>query len=247
MSETREGLGEGLVGTGLAYAYGRTEGLRGVDLSVAPGEIVAATGPSGSGKSTLLLLLAGVLLPDEGEVTFESRVLSRLSEAQRSALRRTEIGIVFQFGQLVPELTAAENVALPLILGGARRASALERATDVLGSLDVADLAATRPTEMSGGQMQRVAVARALVTRPRVILADEPTGALNSLAGEAVMRELVGAARGRGASLVIATHDARVAAHADREIRLLDGRVDSENTGSSAPLRSRPGVGEGES
>jgi putative ABC transport system ATP-binding protein len=182
-------------------------------------------GPSGSGKSTLLHCLAGIVPPDSGHVTFDGRELTALSDVERSALRRSSFGFVFQFGQLVPELTCLENVALPLRLAGVRRREAERRAHIWLGQLEVDDVAGKLPGTVSGGQGQRVAVARALVTGPRVIFADEPTGALDSLNGEKVLVLLTRAARDSGAAVVLVTHEARVAAYADREVVVRDGTV----------------------
>ncbi|MGV9595569.1 ABC transporter ATP-binding protein [Streptosporangium sandarakinum] len=210
---------------GVERSYGRTPALREASLSVAAGEVLAIMGPSGSGKSTLLHCLAGIFTPDAGEVWFDGRRLDTLSDARRSELRRTAFGFVFQFGQLVPELTAADNVALPLLLGRTGRRQAYRRALDWLRRLELEDLAGRRTGELSGGQAQRVAVARALVTRPKVIFADEPTGALDSLTGEKVMELLVGLARQEGTTVIVVTHDARVAACADREVMVRDGRV----------------------
>jgi putative ABC transport system ATP-binding protein len=181
-------------------------------------------GPSGSGKSTLLHCLAGILRPDSGTVSYRGAELSALPDVTRSELRRTEFGFVFQFGQLVPELTCLENVALPLRLGGMRRREAERSATEWMDRLEVADVADKRPGETSGGQGQRVAVARALVTGPKVVFADEPTGALDSLNGERVMRLLVSAAKETNAAVVLVTHEARVAAYSDREVIVRDGK-----------------------
>ncbi|GAA3927827.1 ABC transporter ATP-binding protein [Streptomyces gulbargensis] len=211
--------------TGLTKAYGATPALCGADFALRAGEVVAVMGPSGSGKSTLLHCLAGIVRPDAGTLTYDGRELTALSDAHRSALRRTDFGFVFQFGQLVPELTCLENVALPLRLGGERRKAAEARATEWLARLEVDDTAGKRPGEISGGQGQRVAVARALVTAPRVIFADEPTGALDSLNGERVMQLLTDASRDTGAAVVLVTHEARVAAYSDREIVVRDGSV----------------------
>jgi putative ABC transport system ATP-binding protein len=208
-------------------SFARTEALRGVSLDVDAGETVAITGPSGSGKSTLLLCLAGILRPDGGEVVFEGQRLDVIKEAERTRLRRRQVGIVLQFGQLVPELTAAENVAVPLLLDGQDRATSRRAALGWLERLGAADVADQAPGELSGGQAQRVAVARALVTGPRVVFADEPTGSLDSLAGEHVLVQLLASVRDAGATLVMVTHDNRVAARADREIVLRDGRVES--------------------
>ncbi|GGY00305.1 ABC transporter ATP-binding protein [Streptomyces minutiscleroticus] len=208
----------------LRKAYGPTTALDGADFSVHPGEVVAVMGPSGSGKSTLLHCLAGIVTPDSGSITYDGRELTAMNDARRSALRRTDFGFVFQFGQLVPELTCAENVALPLRLNGTPRKEAAATALDFMRRLEVDDLAAKRPGEVSGGQGQRVAVARALVTTPRVLFADEPTGALDSLNGERVMELLTEAARATHAAVVLVTHEARVAAYSDREIVVRDGR-----------------------
>lgn len=213
-----------LVATDLRKTYGPTAALDGADFSIRPGEVVAVMGPSGSGKSTLLHCLAGIVRPDGGQVRYRHQELSAMPDAERSALRRGEFGFVFQFGQLVPELTCRENVALPLRLNGVKRKEAERRAAEWLDRLEVGDVAAKRPGEVSGGQGQRVAVARALVTAPRVVFADEPTGALDSLNGERVMRLLSAAARDTGAAVVLVTHEARVAAYSDREVVVRDGR-----------------------
>jgi putative ABC transport system ATP-binding protein len=209
----------------IALSFGTTPALRGASLTVEAGEIVAVMGPSGSGKSTLLHCLAGILRPDTGEVHFDGRRIDGLSETERSALRRDRFGFVFQFGQLVPELTAEENVALPLLLRGTRRAEALDAAQDWFVRLELDGLQRRRSGELSGGQAQRIALARGLVGRPDVLFADEPTGALDSLTGEHVMELLVGAARDNGTTVVLVTHEPRVAAYADREVMVRDGRV----------------------
>ncbi|MFC0439569.1 ABC transporter ATP-binding protein [Kutzneria buriramensis] len=206
-------------------AFGPTPALDGAAIRLWPGEVVAVMGPSGSGKSTLLHCLAGILRPDSGTVYYRGAELSSMSDVARSELRRTDFGFVFQFGQLVPELTCLENVALPLRLGGQRRREAERAATEWLERLEVADVANKRPGETSGGQGQRVAVARALVTGPKVVFADEPTGALDSLNGERVMKLLVNAAKDTGAAVVLVTHEARVAAYSDREVVVRDGRT----------------------
>jgi len=209
----------------VSLSFGPTPALRGASVSVAPGEILAVMGASGSGKSTLLHCLAGILVPDSGEVVFDGRRVDTLAEPERSALRRERFGFVFQFGQLVPELTAEENVALPLLLGGARREAALREAREWFTRLDLEGLERRRSGELSGGQAQRVALARGLVARPDVVFADEPTGSLDSLAGEHVMELLTNSARDEGTTVVLVTHDARVAAYTDREIVVRDGRV----------------------
>ena len=209
----------------VAKAYGATPALIDADFAIDAGEIVAVMGPSGSGKSTLLHCIAGIVPPDSGTVHYDGRELSAMSDVERSALRRSAFGFVFQFGQLVPELSCRENVALPLRLDGVSRRVAEARADELLRSLEVADVASQRPGSVSGGEGQRVAVARALVTDPRVLFADEPTGALDSLNGERVMALLTGAARQRGTAVVLVTHETRVAAYSDREIVVRDGRT----------------------
>ena len=209
----------------LTKAHGRTRALSGASADLGTGEILAVTGTSGSGKSTLLHCLAGIVRPDEGTVTYAGERLDELPEKRLSELRRTEFGVVFQFGQLIPELTAVDNVALPLLLAGASRTDARATAGEWLERFGVRGQGELRPGEMSGGQSQRVALARALVTAPKVVFADEPTGALDSLASEQVMTALVSTARESGTAVLLITHDAQVAAYADREIRLTDGTV----------------------
>jgi putative ABC transport system ATP-binding protein len=215
----------------IVKSYGVTPALRGISVDVREGEVLAVTGPSGSGKSTLLLCLAGILTPDVGEVRFGAQHLETLSEARRAALRRNEFGVLFQFGQLVPELTAEENVALPLLLGGTRRRAALTAARTWLDRFGVGDVAGQPPGQVSGGQQQRVAVARAMVTEPRVLFADEPTGSLDSLAGEQVLGEMLRVARQAGTTVVLVTHDTRVAAYAEREIVVRDGELAPDGYG----------------
>lgn len=221
------GLGSGvplLSASDLRKSYGSTAALDGAHFAIHAGEVVAIMGSSSSGKSTLLHCLAGIVRPDSGRVEYAGRILSAMSDAERSALRRADFGFVFQFGQLVPELSCMDNVALPLRLNGAKRKDAQRQASEWLRRLEVDDVAAKRPGEVSGGQGQRVAVARALVGRPRVVFADEPTGALDSLNGERVMKLLSAAAREADAAVVLVTHELRVAAFADREIAVRDGR-----------------------
>lgn len=210
---------------GVCRSFGLTEALRGVDLDIGAGEILAIMGPSGSGKSTLLHVLAGVLAPDAGTVTYGGQSIGTLDEAARARLRLTEFGFIFQFGQLLPDLSAADNVSLPLLLSGLSRRAALRRAHVGLERLGLAEQADKLPGELSGGQAQRVAVARALVGEPRVIFADEPTGSLDSLAAENVMTALTGLARASGTTVVIVTHDARTASYADREVVVRDGLI----------------------
>ena len=221
----------------LEMSFGRTHALRGVDLDLLAGEVLAVTGPSGSGKSTLLHVMAGVLVPNAGSVSYHggkspggdttdvAEDIAVLDEAARSRLRLNEFGFIFQFGQLLPDLSALDNVTIPLLLAGTPRRKALAQAREALGELGLSKHLDKRPTQLSGGQAQRAAVARALVTGPRILFADEPTGSLDSLAAERTMEVLLASVRSRGASLVIITHDARVAAYADREVTVRDGRV----------------------
>ncbi|QPP06784.1 ABC transporter ATP-binding protein [Streptomyces bathyalis] len=216
-----------LAASGLHKTYGSTAALDGADFSIRSGEIVAVMGPSGSGKSTLLHCLAGIVQADAGTVTYRGQELTAMNDAKRSALRRSDFGFVFQFGQLVPELTCLENASLPLRLAGFGRKEAESRAAAWLERLEVEDVRRKRPGEVSGGQGQRVAVARALASGPRVLFADEPTGALDSLNGERVMELLTEAARETKAAVVLVTHESRVAAYSDREVVVRDGRARS--------------------
>ena len=211
----------------LVLSFGETPALRGASLSVKRGEIVAVIGPSGSGKSTLLHCLAGILVPAAGQVWFDGQRLDTMREAARSRLRRDRFGFVFQFGQLVPELTAEENVALPLLLGGMHRDEALDAARSWFERLELDGLERHRTGEMSGGQAQRVALARGLAAHPDVLFADEPTGSLDSLNGELVMALLTRTAGEQGSTVILVTHEARVAAYADREVIVRDGLVTS--------------------
>ncbi len=214
-----------LVGRDLHKSFGQTYALRGAELSVAAGEVLAVMGPSGSGKSTLLHCLAGILTPDAGEVVFDGQRIDRLPDRQRSLLRRTVFGFVFQFGQLVPELPVRENIALPLLLAGKGRRVALAAAKQWLSRMGLRDVEDRLPGEVSGGQGQRAAIARALIFGPRLVFADEPTGSLDSVSGDQVMELFVSTAKAENASVVVVTHEARVAAYADRQITVRDGQV----------------------
>jgi putative ABC transport system ATP-binding protein len=209
----------------LVKSFGSTPALRGASLTVRQGEIVAVMGPSGSGKSTLLHCLAGILVPEQGEVWFAGQRLDTLSDERRSALRRDRFGFVFQSGQLVPELTAEQNVALPLLLSGTRRGPAMTAARKWFPVLGLDGLEHRRSGELSGGQAQRVALARGLIAGPELLFADEPTGSLDSVTGELVMDLLTAATREQGTTVILVTHDARVAAYADREVVVRDGTV----------------------
>ena len=212
--------------------FGPTPALRGIDLDIHRGEVLAVMGPSGSGKSTLLHCMAGVLSPDRGTVTYarpadrdELVVVSALDETARSALRLADFGFVFQYGQLLPELTAVDNVTIPLLLAGTRRPEALLRSAVLLERLGLGGQEDKLPAELSGGQAQRVALARALVTEPVVLFADEPTGSLDSLAAENVLTLMLELVREVGTTVVMITHDARTAAYADREVIVRDGTI----------------------
>ena len=223
---------------GLEMSFGQTHALRGVDLDVAAGEVLAVTGPS---------VMAGVLVPDAGRVDYHgadtTQDIAALDEAARSRLRLKEFGFIFQFGQLLPDLSALDNVTIPLLLAGTPRRRALAQARETLGELGLSEHLDKRPTQLSGGQAQRAAVARALVTNPRLLFADEPTGSLDSLAAERTMEVLLNSVHSRGAALVIITHDARVAAYADREVTVRDGRISPGATHTAAGP-SRPGHAE---
>ncbi|MCI2238750.1 ATP-binding cassette domain-containing protein [Paenibacillus sp. TRM 82003] len=212
----------------VAHSYARTPALRGVSLTLHPGEVVAVTGPSGCGKSTLLHAAAGLLTPQAGSVTLLGRDLARLDETERAVLRRREVGIVLQYGQLVPDLPLRDNVALPLLLDGGDLAAARTAAHDALARVGLADAAGAVPQEVSGGQAQRAAVARALLTSPRVLLADEPVASLDATGGRQVLDLLLDVARRDGGAVLLVTHDNTAAALADREVRLRDGAVEHE-------------------
>ncbi len=214
-----------LSGTGLTKSYGSSTVLHEASLEVDPGQSVAVMGPSGSGKSTLLYCLSGVVAPDRGDVVFDGVRISELSDARRAELRRSDFGFVFQFPGLLPELSAEENVALPLFLSGVGRREAEARARALFPVLGLASLERRRPGELSGGQAQRVGIARALISEPAVVFADEPTGALDTETGDDVMSLLVSTVRDRRSALVVVTHDERVASRCDRLVRVVDGRT----------------------
>ena len=224
-------------GRGLRKSFGSVQALAGIDITINEREQVAIMGPSGSGKSTLLHVLSGILLPSSGTVNFGGYEVSKMRDAARSKLRLERFGFVFQDGQLVPELTALENVALPLLLIGASRAQAESNALEWLSRLGVADQAKKRPGQMSGGQAQRVAIARALVTGPAVVFADEPTGALDQATGHEVMQILTTATRMSGATLVVITHDIKVAQWCERLVEIRDGLVHTDRAMSEVTRR----------
>ncbi|MFE5938229.1 ABC transporter ATP-binding protein [Streptomyces sp. NPDC056470] len=208
---------------GVDLFYGTQKAVNGADFSLRRGEVTAIMGSSGSGKSSLLYCLAGVLAPTNGSVSFDGVAFSKLSDDDLSTLRRERFGFVFQYGELLPELTVEENAALPLRLAGQRKGPAHAAAGEVLGRLGMTELLQRRTSQLSGGQSQRVAVARALVHRPDVVFADEPTGALDSVNASAVLEEFLRLARDQGTAVVIVTHDATVAEHADSRYTMTDG------------------------
>ncbi|MEV6357640.1 ABC transporter ATP-binding protein [Streptomyces hydrogenans] len=208
---------------GVDFFYGEQHAVRNVDFRLMRGEVAAIMGTSGSGKSSLLYCLAGVLPPSNGTVTFDGVQLSSLPDAELSALRRERIGFVFQYGELLPELTVEENAALPLRLAGVAKDRANAAAGRVLDRLGMGDLLRRRASKLSGGQSQRVAVARALAHQPDVVFADEPTGALDTANASAVLDEFLQLARGQDTAVVIVTHDPDVAARADTQYTMTDG------------------------
>jgi lipoprotein-releasing system ATP-binding protein len=199
--------------------------LRGVDLAVAPGEIVALVAPSGAGKSTLLHIAGLLERPDSGEVHLGGQAAGAASEAERTRLRRRHLGFVYQYHHLLPEFSAIENVILPQMINAVPRKAARDRALDLLGRLGLAARAQHRPGQLSGGEQQRVAICRALANRPRVLLADEPTGNLDPHTAETVFAALIEVVRGEGVAALIATHNPDLARRMDRVVRLDDGRL----------------------
>lgn len=221
-----------VVGEGLRKVYGegpgRVEALAGVDLSVPKGQFLGIMGPSGSGKSTLLHLLGGLERPTEGTVCIGSTRLDRLGDDEIARFRRRHVGIIFQFFNLIPTLTVEENVALPLLLEGRRLRQVEEKVLGLLAELGLEALRSRVPAQLSGGEMQRVAFARAMLVDPSLILADEPTGNLDSRAGEQVLGWMRRAPDERGVTLVLVTHDVRVASYADRIVVVRDGRIEDD-------------------
>lgn len=218
----------GLNGELLVKTFGPVYALAGVSVSIPKGQVVAIMGPSGSGKSTLLHCLSGIIRPNSGRVSLDGMEISALPDRARSKLRREKFGFVFQDGQLVPELSGRENVALPLMLAGKGRTHALRQADTLLDRLGVISEGMRRPGEMSGGQAQRVAIARALAHRPEVVFADEPTGALDQATGHEVMQILTTTARMTGATLIVVTHDRNVANWCERLIEIRDGLIHTD-------------------
>ena len=211
--------------TDITKDFGGGPVLAGISLDIEPGELVAVMGPSGSGKSTLLHCMSGVLTPTHGSVRYGDEELSALSDTPRSRTRLRNFGFVFQDGQLLPELSNVYNVALPAMLNGMGRGAARRRAMELLDQLGLGGLADRRPAQVSGGQAQRVTIARALVANPGVVFADEPTGALDQSTGHEVMQMLTTIVRQAGASLVMVTHDPKVADWMQRRVEIRDGII----------------------
>lgn len=224
------------------YPLGRriVRAVNGVSMRIDAGEFVSIMGPSGSGKSTLMHLLGALDTPTSGEVIFQDRPLHRLSDKELSAVRRNKIGFIFQFFNLLPTLTAVENVALPLLLSGQSRAKALKPAHEVLERVGLAERANHFPDEMSGGEMQRVAIARALVVQPEAVLCDEPTGNLDSHNAEEILRLLRSLPEPGKRSVVMVTHDAEAANYGDRVVHIKDGLIDAEETVASRKSHAIP-------
>ncbi len=224
---------------GVTKEYGtdaaRVKALRGIDLQVQAGEMVAIMGPSGSGKSTLLCILGAVEVPTSGRVLLEGTDLSTLDDDQRTLIRRRRLGFIFQAFNLLPMLSAIENVALPLELDGVRTSPARQRAREALSLVNMNHRESHLPGMLSGGEQQRVAIARALVIQPALLLADEPTGNLDTAAGERVIDLLHQLVDKKGQTVVMVTHDPLVAAQADRTIHLLDGLIDENAPRAAAP------------
>lgn len=237
--------GSPLIAQAVTQVYGSgltaTHALVAVNLTIAPGESVAIMGPSGSGKTTLLHCLAGILRPTSGSITWCGDEIATMPDAQRTALRREGFGFVFQSGQLLPELPAVENVALPLMLGGVPRKEACTTAARWLDYVGLGGMHQRRPGELSGGQAQRVAIARALVGAPGVVFADEPTGALDQATGHDMMQVLTQTTQAAGAALVVVTHDPDVASWCTRTITMQDGLITGEQrAGSTAASGAAP-------
>lgn len=227
------------------FGSGSTEvrALTDVSLSVQPGELLAIMGPSGCGKSTLLHLAGALEDPDAGQVLVGGRDLSTLSATQRARLRRTDVGFVFQRLNLIPSLTALENVMLPLEVGGVAAREARERARAALVSVGIVEQLDRFPDDFSGGQQQRIAVARAVVGTRQLVLADEPTGALDTLTGDTVIELMAGLPSATGAAVVLVTHEPRYAAWADRVVFLRDGRIVDESSVVPSSVPTPPPVG----
>ena len=209
-------------------AYGKTHALRGASLEVKKGEVLAIMGPSGSGKSTLLHSLAAIISVDSGEIRLNGKRIDKLPDDKRSILRRTMFGFVFQFGQLVPELTVEDNVALPLLLNKKDKKEAYKKAKRWIAEVGLSGKENNLPGDLSGGQAQRIAIARAMVIEPQILFADEPTGSLDTFNSEKVMELFIKTAKEHGTTVIMVTHEPSIAAYADREIVVRDGKIVGE-------------------
>ena len=217
-------------------SFGRLEILRGISLELRQGEILAIVGASGAGKTTLLQVIGTLDAPDRGEVIIEGERLSALSGDRRAAFRNRHLGFVFQSHQLMPEFTAVENVAIPAMISGKSRREAMAEAGELLRRLSLGDRLDHRPAELSGGEKQRVAVARAIINHPEIVLADEPTGALDSVRKRELLELFLRLREEEGLSFIVVTHDRETAEIADRSLLLSDGRIVSEQCGDEAPI-----------
>ncbi len=214
---------------GITKSFGPLQVLKGIDLTIGKGEIVSIVGPSGAGKTTLLQIMGTLDKPDSGRLVLNGTEVSRLNESRLSAFRNKEIGFVFQFHQLLPEFTALENVTIPALIGGDSAASARKRAMELLEMMGLQERASHKPAELSGGEKQRVAVARALVNHPSVVLADEPSGSLDTQNKEELHRLFFDLRDRLGQTFVIVTHDEGLASNTDRKIHIIDGKIKTED------------------
>lgn len=224
---------------GITKSFGSLEVLKGIDLSIGKGEVVSIVGPSGAGKTTLLQIMGTLDKPDTGTILLNGTEVNRLKEKELSAFRNREIGFVFQFHQLLPEFTALENVMIPALIKGEPGGKAREEAVRMLDFLGLADRASHKPAELSGGEKQRVAVARALINRPAVVLADEPSGSLDMQNKEELHRLFFRLRDELGQTFVIVTHDEALAQQTDRTIHLVDGKIVSDPLPSDADTAAR--------
>lgn len=214
---------------GITKSFGPLQVLKGIDLTIGKGEIVSIVGPSGAGKTTLLQIMGTLDKPDSGRLVLNGTEVSRLSESRLSAFRNKEIGFVFQFHQLLPEFTALENVTIPALIRGDSAASARKRAMELLEMMGLQERASHKPAELSGGEKQRVAVARALVNHPSVVLADEPSGSLDTQNKEELHQLFFDLRDKLGQTFVIVTHDEGLASSTDRKIHIIDGKIKTED------------------
>ena len=209
----------------ITKSYDSLQVLKGIDLDIVPGEVVSIVGPSGAGKTTLLQIIGSLDRPDAGSVKYDNTDIFSLKETQLARFRNQNIGFVFQFHQLLPEFTLLENVAMPALIGGAKRSDAYERARELINYLGLKDRESHRPAELSGGERQRAAVARALINRPKVVLADEPSGSLDSKNRQELHKLFFDLRRDMNQTFVIVTHDETLAADCDRIIKMRDGQI----------------------